>query len=46
MKTITDVESIMNSELANLKEWLISNKLNLNVAKTEFMVIGSKTDVK
>ena len=41
-ETITDVESIMNSELANLKEWLISNKLNLNVAKTEFMVIGSK----
>ena len=41
-ETITDVESIMNSELANLKEWLISNKLSLNVAKTEFMVIGSK----
>ena len=41
-ETITDVESIMNSELANPKEWLISNKLSLNVAKTEFMVIGSK----
>ena len=28
--------------LFNLKEWLTTNKLSLNVAKTEFMIIGSK----
>ena len=32
----------MSIELANLKEWLNVNKLSLNVAKTEFMVIGSR----
>ena len=32
----------MNIELGNLKEWLNVNKLSLNVAKTEFMVIGSR----
>ena len=41
-ETITDVEIIMNSELANIKEWLMTNKLSLNVAKTEFMLIGGK----
>ena len=32
----------MNIELEKLKEWLNVNKLSLNVAKTEFMVIGSR----
>ena len=41
-ETIADVEAVMNSELVNLKEWLTTNKLSLNVAKTEFMIIGSK----
>ena len=30
-----------NLELLNLHCWLKANKLSLNVAKTEFMVIGS-----
>ena len=30
-----------NSDLENLKNWLMANKLSLNVAKTEFMLIGS-----
>ena len=29
-------------ELINLNTWLTSNKLSLNIAKTEFMVIGSR----
>ena len=41
-KSLTDVESTMNSELANINEWLVANKLSLNVAKTEFMLIGCK----
>ena len=32
----------MNSSLINLNRWLIANKLSLNIAKTEFMVIGSR----
>ena len=32
----------MNIELGKLKEWFNVNKLSLNVAKTEFMVIGSR----
>ena len=39
--TLIDVENGLNSEVRSLNQWLISNKLSLNVAKTEFMVIGS-----
>ena len=37
-----DVNSIqlnLNHDLGNLNKWLISNKLTLNTAKTEFMLI-------
>ena len=30
---IKDIDNVMNSELENLKEWLHSNKLSLNVTK-------------
>ena len=36
----------MNSDLDTLKKWLVVNKLSLNVAKTEFMIIGSKPMMK
>ena len=36
--SIADVEL---ADLDNLRNWLIANKLSLNVAKTEFMLIGS-----
>ena len=39
--TIPDLENVVNSELRNLNHWLTTNRLSLNVAKTEFMVIGS-----
>ena len=32
----------LNHDLVNLNKWLISNKVNLNTAKTEFMLIGSR----
>ena len=32
----------LNHDLGNLNKWLTSNKLTLNTAKTEFMLIGSK----
>ena len=30
----------MNFSLSNISSWLTANKLSLNIAKTEFMVIG------
>ena len=35
-----------NSGLENLRKWLTANKLGLNVAKTEFLLIGSKPIMK
>ena len=40
--TIPDLESQINSELKHIYLWLKANKLSLNVAKTEFMIIGSR----
>ena len=31
--SITDLEAAVNSDLENLRKWLIVNKLSLNVAK-------------
>jgi hypothetical protein len=39
--SIDDIEIAVNSDLENLRNWLMANKLSLNVAKTEFMLIGS-----
>ena len=39
--TLIDLENGLNSELRSLNQWLISNKLSLNVAKIEFMIIAS-----
>jgi hypothetical protein len=44
--SITDVVTVVNSDLENLRKWLTSNKHSLNVAKTEFMLIGSKPMIK
>ena len=38
--SLSELELALNAELANLHEWL--NKLSLNIAKTEFMLIGSR----
>ena len=40
--TIPDLESLINSDLKYIDRWLKANKLSLNVAKTEFMVISSR----
>ena len=38
--SITDVVTVVNSDLENLRKWLTANKISLNVAKTEFMLVG------
>ena len=40
--TIPYLESQINSDLKYIDRWLKANKLSLNVAKTEFMVISSR----
>ena len=44
--SITDIENAVNSDLENLRSWLIANKLSLNVTKTEFILIGSPQMIK
>ena len=44
--SVTDLEAAVNSDLENLRKWLNANKLSLSVAKTKFMLIGSKQIVK
>lgn len=39
---IPGLEPLLNKELENIEKWLVSNRLSLNVAKTEFMVMGSR----
>ena len=34
--SIADLETAVKSDLEKLREWIIANKLSLNVAKTEF----------
>ena len=41
-ETLTDLEQALTPELSNLSCWLKANKLSLNVAKTELMIIGSR----
>ena len=38
---MNSIQLNLNHDLDNLNKWLISNKLTLNSAKTEFMLIGS-----
>ena len=40
--SLPELESVLNTELANLHEWLNVNKLSLNIAKTELMLKGSR----
>ena len=40
--SLPELESALNTELAYLHEWLNVNKLSLNIAKTELMLIGSR----
>ena len=41
-KTLTELRQALIPELSKLSCWLKANKLSLNVAKTELMIIGSR----
>ena len=40
--SLIHVEEALNSELENIHHWLLSNKLTLNVEKTEYRIIGTR----
>ena len=39
---INKLEELLNFEMCNIHQWLLSNKLTLNVDKTEYMIIGTR----
>ena len=41
-----DIENKINDDLRNVNSWLVTNKLTLNIKKTEFMLIASKRKLK
>ena len=43
---VSDLENEINRELINLNRCLKANKLSLNIAKTEFMIIGSRQRIQ
>ena len=42
---IPELQPDMNIDLQFLQNWLIANRLNLNVLKTAFMLLGSRQRV-
>ena len=40
--TLFELENVLHQELQNLYIWLKVNKLNLNIVKTEYTIIGSR----
>ena len=43
---LKDLEKRLNSGPENIYQWLVSNKLTLNLTKTEYMIIGSRHRLK
>ena len=43
---ICSLEASLNQDWLNINNWLIANKLALNMTKTEFMLMGSRQKLK
>ena len=39
---IHQINECVNSDLSKIHDWLVVNKLTLNMSKTEFLLIGTK----
>lgn len=44
-KTLNEVEEGVNHDLDKVRKWLTANRLSLNVAKTEFILIASNSKI-
>jgi hypothetical protein len=42
-ESLEELEVHLNSDLDNIHQWLVANKLTLNVSKTEYMIIGFRS---
>ena len=40
--SVEDIQCKLNNELDDLNQWLLANRLSLNVGKTDYMLIGSR----
>ena len=45
-ESVSDIEEKLKHDLKNLKLWLLANRLSLNIAKTEYMLAGSRYRVE
>jgi hypothetical protein len=45
-KHISEIESILSSDLVLISEWLVDNKLSLHLGKTESILFGSKPKLR
>ena len=45
-ESLSDLEPVINHELMNLAVWLKANRLCLSIAKTEFMILGSRQKLR
>ena len=45
-KSSSDLQQMLNEDLASVAKWLNDHKLTLNVAKSKFMIIGSSQRLK
>jgi hypothetical protein len=43
---INNLQAILNSNLNNIHQWIVANKLTLNIGKTEYMIIGTRQKLK
>ena len=44
--SVNELQNVLNSELKSLHNWLNTNRLSLNIAKTEFMTIRSRQKIR
>ena len=42
-KTLNELQQMLNKDLENIHKWLIANRLSLNVDKTEYVIVGSRS---
>ncbi len=41
-KNLDLIEQTVNTQLTNVSEWLLANKLSLNVSKSNFLIISPR----
>ena len=46
MIQLKKVEEAINHDLINVKEWLLANKLSLNLVKTAYLLTGSRFNLR